>query len=100
VAARPSGTVLLWPGFLARTCRFPRHGSNLMLTTSIGATAELESRGYRTLIKNKKEPWGQTVTRFLSTGGIAGWSNNHSIDAAVMSAPSCESTFDPDHHEL
>ncbi|HSY04306.1 MAG TPA: hypothetical protein VK803_00030 [Steroidobacteraceae bacterium] len=23
-----------------------------------GATAELESRGYRTLIKNKREPWG------------------------------------------
>ncbi len=30
------------------------------------ATAELESRGYRMLIKNKKEPWGQTVTRFTS----------------------------------
>jgi hypothetical protein len=35
-----------------------------------GATAELESRGYRLLIKNKKEPWGQTVTRFLSPEGI------------------------------
>ncbi len=35
-----------------------------------GATAELESRGYRTLIKNKKEPWGQTVTRFLSPEGL------------------------------
>ncbi|HEY2840125.1 MAG TPA: VOC family protein, partial [Pirellulales bacterium] len=30
------------------------------------ATAELESRGYRMLVKNKKEPWGQTVSRFLS----------------------------------
>ncbi len=30
------------------------------------ATADLESRGYRMLIKNKKEPWGQTVSRFLS----------------------------------
>ncbi len=30
------------------------------------ATAELESRGYRMLIKNKKEPWGQTVSRFTS----------------------------------
>jgi hypothetical protein len=27
------------------------------------ATAELESRGYVMLIKNKKELWGQTVTR-------------------------------------
>ena len=34
------------------------------------ATAELESRGYRTLIKNKKEPWGQTVTRFVSPEGL------------------------------
>jgi hypothetical protein len=25
------------------------------------ATEELESRGYRMLIKNKKEPWGQTA---------------------------------------
>lgn len=33
-------------------------------------TAELESRGYRMLIRNKKEPWGQTVSRFLSPEGI------------------------------
>lgn len=35
-----------------------------------GATAELESRGYRMLLKNKKEPWGQTVSRFLDPDGI------------------------------
>ena len=34
------------------------------------ATAELESQGYRMLIKNKKEPWGQTVSRFLSPEGL------------------------------
>jgi hypothetical protein len=34
------------------------------------ATAELESRGYRILIRNKKEPWGQTVTRFISPEGL------------------------------
>jgi hypothetical protein len=34
------------------------------------ATGELESRGYRMLIKSKKEPWGQTVTRFLSPEGL------------------------------
>jgi hypothetical protein len=33
-------------------------------------TAELESRGYRMLIRNKKEPWGQTVSRFLSPEAI------------------------------
>jgi hypothetical protein len=34
------------------------------------ATAELELRAYRMLVKNKKEPWGQTVTRFLSPEGL------------------------------
>ena len=34
------------------------------------ATGELESRGYRMLIKNKKEPWGQTATRFVSPEGL------------------------------
>jgi catechol 2,3-dioxygenase-like lactoylglutathione lyase family enzyme len=34
------------------------------------ATAKLESRGYRMFVKNKKEPWGQTVSRFLSPEGL------------------------------
>ena len=34
------------------------------------ATANLESRGYRMLVKNKKEPWGQTVSRFVSPEGL------------------------------
>ncbi|HEY2467787.1 MAG TPA: VOC family protein [Terracidiphilus sp.] len=34
------------------------------------ATSELESMGYAMLIKNKKEPWGQTVSRFLDPDGI------------------------------
>ena len=34
------------------------------------ATAALEARGYRILVKDKKEPWGQTVSRFLSPEGI------------------------------
>lgn len=34
------------------------------------ATAELESRGHRMLIKNKKEPWGQTVSRFITPEGL------------------------------
>jgi catechol 2,3-dioxygenase-like lactoylglutathione lyase family enzyme len=34
------------------------------------ATAELESQGYRMLVKNRKEPWGQTVSRFLTPEGI------------------------------
>ena len=34
------------------------------------ATAKLESRGYLMLVKNKKEPWGQTVSRFLAPEGL------------------------------
>lgn len=34
------------------------------------ATAELESMGYSMLVKNKKEPWGQTVSRFLDSDGL------------------------------
>ena len=33
-------------------------------------TEELESHGYKMLIRNKKEPWGQTVSRFLSPEGL------------------------------
>ena len=34
------------------------------------ATSDLETRGYRLLVKNRKEPWGQTVTRFISPEGL------------------------------
>jgi hypothetical protein len=34
------------------------------------ATAALESRGHRMLVRNKKEPWGQIVSRFLSPEGL------------------------------
>jgi catechol 2,3-dioxygenase-like lactoylglutathione lyase family enzyme len=34
------------------------------------ATAELEAQGYRMLVRNKKEPWAQTVSRFLAPEGI------------------------------
>jgi hypothetical protein len=33
------------------------------------ATSALEAQGYRMLIKNRKEPWGQTVSRFLGPDG-------------------------------
>ncbi|HEX8711945.1 MAG TPA: VOC family protein [Terracidiphilus sp.] len=33
-------------------------------------TAKLESQGYRMLLRNKEEPWGQTVSRFLSPEGL------------------------------
>ena len=34
------------------------------------ATTELESQGYRMLVKDKKEPWGQIVSRFISPEGL------------------------------
>lgn len=34
------------------------------------ATAQLESRGHRMLVKNKQEPWGQIVSRFISPEGL------------------------------
>lgn len=34
------------------------------------ATADLESRGHRMLMRNKTEPWGQTVSRFISPEGL------------------------------
>ncbi len=34
------------------------------------ATRTLESKGYRLLVKAQREPWGQTVTRFLSPDGL------------------------------
>jgi catechol 2,3-dioxygenase-like lactoylglutathione lyase family enzyme len=34
------------------------------------ATAALERLGYRVLIRVKKEPWGQTVSRFMSPEGL------------------------------
>jgi Glyoxalase-like domain len=34
------------------------------------ATAALERQGHRMLVRLKKEPWGQTVSRFLSPEGL------------------------------
>lgn len=34
------------------------------------ATSDLELQGYKMLVKNTKEPWGQTVSRFISPEGL------------------------------
>lgn len=34
------------------------------------ATRELEERGYRVLVRERKEPWGQIVTRLLGPEGL------------------------------
>jgi hypothetical protein len=33
-------------------------------------TASAGPAGYRMLVKNKKEPWGQIVSRFISPEGL------------------------------
>lgn len=55
-----------WPGNLP----VPRAWLEFEVENVENATAGLESRGYRMLIKNKTEPWGQTVSRFLSPEGL------------------------------
>lgn len=34
------------------------------------ATSELEGRGYKLLVRNRTEPWGQVVTRLISPEGL------------------------------
>jgi catechol 2,3-dioxygenase-like lactoylglutathione lyase family enzyme len=34
------------------------------------ATRELEERGFKLLVRARKEPWGQTVTRLVSPEGL------------------------------
>ena len=34
------------------------------------ATQELEAQGHRMLVKDKREPWGQTVSRFITPEGL------------------------------
>jgi hypothetical protein len=34
------------------------------------ATRELESRGYKLLVSNRTEPWGQVVSRLISPEGL------------------------------
>jgi len=55
-----------WPGEIPQ----PQAWLEFDVASVERATAELESRGYRMLVKNKKEPWGQTVSRFLAPEGL------------------------------
>ena len=55
-----------WPGDIPA----PQAWLEFDVDSVENATADLESRGYRMLVKNKKEPWGQTVSRFISPEGL------------------------------
>lgn len=55
-----------WPD----TIPIPQAWLEFEVDNVMKATADLESRGYEMLVKNKTEPWGQTVSRFISPEGL------------------------------
>ena len=58
-----------WPTDL----RVPQFWLELDVADIAGASDILEAAGHKLLLKAKQEPWGQTVTRFLSPeGGLIG----------------------------
>jgi catechol 2,3-dioxygenase-like lactoylglutathione lyase family enzyme len=48
----------------------PQAWLELEVADVAAATAELEAGGTRFLLKNRREPWGQIVSRFLSPEGL------------------------------
>ena len=55
-----------WPGDLVR----PQAWLEFDVDDVEAATKELEGRGYKLLVKNRTEPWGQVVTRLISPEGL------------------------------
>ena len=56
----------VWPAHLP----VPQAWLELDVEDIASATRILEQNGYELLLRLKEEPWGQTVTRFLSPEGI------------------------------
>ena len=50
--------------------KFLRHRLEFDVDNVEKATEKLESQGHRMFVKNKKEPWGQTVSRFITPEGL------------------------------
>jgi hypothetical protein len=55
-----------WPAYLP----VPQAWLEFEVESLDQATDALERRGYRMIVSNRKEPWGQTVSRFLSPEGL------------------------------
>lgn len=55
-----------WPGEISP----PQAWLEFDVESVEAATGELESRGFQILVKNKKERWEQTVSRFLTPEGL------------------------------
>lgn len=56
----------LWP----QTIPVPQAWLEFDVDNVENATAILEAEGYRILVNNKKEPWGQIVSRLISPEGL------------------------------
>jgi len=55
-----------WPDDVAR----PQAWLEFDVDDVEAATEELERRGYKLLVRNRTEPWGQVVTRLISPEGL------------------------------
>jgi catechol 2,3-dioxygenase-like lactoylglutathione lyase family enzyme len=55
-----------WPGDVP----IPQAWIEFDVEDVAAATTTLASLGYRMLVKNRKEPWGQTVSRFIGPDGL------------------------------
>lgn len=55
-----------WPSHLPR----PQAWLEFDVDDVAGAAAELEQRGYKLLVANRTEPWGQVVSRLISPEGL------------------------------
>lgn len=65
-AARSCFDADLWPDYLP----VPQAWVEFEVRDINTATDALKARGYRLLVDNRIEPWGQTVTRLLSPEGL------------------------------
>ena len=55
-----------WPAGIAR----PQAWLEFDVDDVTEATTEMEERGYKLLVANRKEPWGQVVSRLISPEGL------------------------------
>ena len=55
-----------WPADVSR----PQAWLEFDVEDVAAATREMESRGYRLLVANRTEPWGQVVSRLVSPEGL------------------------------
>lgn len=70
VAAGAGGAVLLWRRSLAGGSRGAAGVDRVRRGRHGGRHRGLVDRGYRLLVANREEPWGQSVTRLLSPEGL------------------------------